>query len=44
MADLVELGVVDFDAILCMNWLYGCYAIVDVGLELSSFSFLISPS
>ncbi|KAG5614600.1 hypothetical protein H5410_014424 [Solanum commersonii] len=29
MADLVELDMVEFDVILCMDWLHACYASVD---------------
>lgn len=29
IADLIELDIVNFDAILEMSWLYSCYAILD---------------
>ena len=28
-ADLIELTMLDFDIILCMDWLYKCYATID---------------
>ena len=38
-ADLVELGIVDFDVILGMDWLHSCYTqwIVELGLFIFSF-------
>ena len=29
MDDLVELDMIDFDVILCMDWLHACYASID---------------
>ncbi|XP_070004542.1 uncharacterized protein [Nicotiana sylvestris] len=29
MADLIELGMVDFDVIMGMDWLYSCFAKLD---------------
>ncbi|XP_069149172.1 uncharacterized protein [Solanum lycopersicum] len=39
MADLVELDMVDFDVIRCIDWLYSCYASVDCRNRLVKFQF-----
>ncbi|KAH0669343.1 hypothetical protein KY285_023504 [Solanum tuberosum] len=39
MADLIELGMVDFDVILGMDWLHACYASVDCRTRVVKFQF-----
>lgn len=39
LVDLIELGIVDFNVILCMDWLHSCYVswiVRPVVLSLSS--------
>ena len=36
-ADLVELDMVDFVVILCMDWLHSCYASVDCRIRIVLF-------
>lgn len=43
MADLVELDMVDFYVILCMDWLYACYAFVDCRVQILKFKFPNEP-
>ncbi|XP_070040169.1 uncharacterized protein [Nicotiana tomentosiformis] len=42
-ADLVELEMLDFDAIMGMNWLEACYATVDCQAKTARFHFLGEP-
>lgn len=39
VADLVELDMIDFDAILEMDWLHSCYSTLDCRTIKVSFSF-----
>ena len=39
-ADLIELDMIDFDAILGMDWLYSCYATLNCKTRRVTFSFL----
>ncbi|KAF3652621.1 hypothetical protein FXO38_15996 [Capsicum annuum] len=41
VVDLIELDMVDFDAILGMDWLYSCYAILDCRTRKVTFYFPI---
>ena len=38
-ADLVELEMVDFDVILCLDWLHSCYALIDIRTRIVHFQF-----
>ncbi|KAF3631896.1 putative Cysteine/Histidine-rich C1 domain family protein [Capsicum annuum] len=40
MADLIDLYMVDFDAILGMDWLHSCYATLNCRTQKVTFSFL----
>ncbi|XP_070039424.1 uncharacterized protein [Nicotiana tomentosiformis] len=42
-ADLVELGMLDFDAIMGMDWLAACYATVDCRVKTTKFHFSGEP-
>ncbi|XP_070034817.1 uncharacterized protein [Nicotiana tomentosiformis] len=42
-ADLVELEMLDFDAIMGMDWLAACYATVDYRAKTARFHFLGEP-
>ncbi|XP_070036558.1 uncharacterized protein [Nicotiana tomentosiformis] len=39
MADLIELGMVDFDVIMGMDWLYSCFAKIDCRTRTIRFEF-----
>ncbi|XP_070013960.1 uncharacterized protein [Nicotiana sylvestris] len=43
-ADLVELEMLDFDAIAGMDWLAACYVIVDYQAKIEDFIFRVSQS
>ena len=43
VADLIELDMVDFDAILGMDWIHSCYATLDCRTLKVTFSFLNEP-
>ncbi|XP_070032227.1 uncharacterized protein [Nicotiana tomentosiformis] len=40
LADLIELGMVDFDVIIWMKWLYSCFAKLDCRTRTTRFEFL----
>ncbi|XP_070045684.1 uncharacterized protein [Nicotiana tomentosiformis] len=40
VADLIELGMVDFDVIMGMDWLYSCFAKLDCRTRTVRFEFL----
>ncbi|XP_070036688.1 uncharacterized protein [Nicotiana tomentosiformis] len=42
-ADLVELEMLDFDAIMGMEWLAACYATIDCRVKTTRFHFLDEP-
>jgi len=44
MADLVELDMVDFDVILCMDWLHVCYASICYRTRVVKFQFPNDPA
>jgi len=43
LVDLVELDMLDFDAILGMNWLHACYASIDCRTRVVKFHFPNEP-
>ncbi|XP_070004831.1 uncharacterized protein [Nicotiana sylvestris] len=43
IADLVELGMVDFDVIMGMDWLYSCFAKLDCRTRTTMLEFLNEP-
>ncbi|XP_070013611.1 uncharacterized protein [Nicotiana sylvestris] len=43
MADLIELGMVDFDVIMGMYWLYSCFAKLDCGTRTMRLEFPNGP-
>ncbi|XP_070032203.1 uncharacterized protein [Nicotiana tomentosiformis] len=43
MDDLIELGMVDFDVIMGMDWLYSCFAKLDCRTRIVSFEFPNEP-
>ncbi|XP_070046653.1 uncharacterized protein [Nicotiana tomentosiformis] len=43
MADIVKLGIVDFDVIMGMDWLYSCFAKLDFRTRTVSFEFRNKP-
>nr|XP_016440855.1 PREDICTED: uncharacterized protein LOC107766570 [Nicotiana tabacum] len=43
VADLVELEILDFDVIMCMDWLESCYAKVGCRTKIVSFEFPGKP-
>ena len=43
LVDLVELGMMDFDVILDMDWLHSCYASVDCRNRIVHFQFPNEP-
>ncbi|KAF3667099.1 RNA-directed DNA polymerase -like protein [Capsicum annuum] len=44
VADLLELDIVNFDAILGMDWLHSCYAALDCRTQKVTFSFPNEPT
>ncbi|XP_070032141.1 uncharacterized protein [Nicotiana tomentosiformis] len=43
MDDLIELGMVDFDVIVGMDWLYSCFAQLDCRTRIVRFEFSNEP-
>ncbi|XP_070046910.1 uncharacterized protein [Nicotiana tomentosiformis] len=43
MANLIELGMVDFDVIIGMNWIYSCFANIDCRTRTVRFEFPNEP-
>jgi len=39
LADIIELGMVDFDVIMGMDWLYSCFAKLDYRTRTVRFEF-----
>ncbi|XP_070054365.1 uncharacterized protein [Nicotiana tomentosiformis] len=44
MADLIELGMIDFDVIMGMDWLYSCFAKLDCRARIMRLEFLNEPA
>ncbi|XP_070047480.1 uncharacterized protein [Nicotiana tomentosiformis] len=44
MADLIELGMIDFDVIMGMDWLYSCFAKLDCRTRIMRLEFPNEPT
>ncbi|XP_070054504.1 uncharacterized protein [Nicotiana tomentosiformis] len=44
MADLIELGMIDFDVIMGMDWLYSCFAKLDCRARINRLEFPNEPA
>lgn len=44
MVDLIELGMIDFDVIMAMDWLYSCFSKLDYQTRIMRLEFPNEPS